>query len=123
MGRLLAAAIEQNHDEKGIVWPAPIAPYSVHLVRLGLDNAEVEAEAERVYEELQSAGLDVLFDDRNESPGVKFNDADLLGMPVRLTVSPRNLKQGQIELKGRDQADSTLVSAADLVAAIRTLLA
>lgn len=123
VGRLLAAAIEQNHDEKGIVWPAPVAPYSVHLVRLGLDNAEVEAEAERVYAELQAAGLDVLFDDRNESPGVKFNDADLLGMPVRITVSPRNLKQGQIELKGRAQADSTLVSAADLVAAIRTLLA
>ena len=122
VGRLLAAAIEQNHDEKGIVWPAPIAPYSVHLVRLGLDNADVDAEAERVYQEFHSAGLDVLFDDRTESPGVKFNDADLLGMPVRATVSPRNLKQGQIELKRRDQADSKLVPAAEVVAAIRALL-
>ncbi len=122
VGRLLAAAIEQNHDEKGIIWPAPIAPYSVHLVRLGRDDVAADTEAERLYEELRSAGIEVLFDDRVETPGVKFNDADLLGMPVRVTVSPRNMKEGQIELKRRDQTDSALVPAGDAIAAIRKLL-
>ena len=90
IGRLMAAAIEQNNDEKGIIWPLPIAPYQVHLVALSPDSPQVGEAAEKLYEELQAAGLEVLFDDRLESPGVKFNDADLLGMPLRLTVSPRN---------------------------------
>ena len=120
VGRLLAAAVEANHDEKGIVWPRSIAPFQAHLVALGANrDADVAQEADRVYRELQAAGLEVLYDDRDESPGVKFNDADLLGMPVRLTVSPRNMKQGAIEVKGRTEAEATLVPAADVVAAVR----
>ena len=120
VGRLLAAAVEANHDEKGIVWPRSIAPFQAHLVVLGADrSADVAQEADRVYQELQAAGLDVLYDDRDESPGVKFNDADLLGMPVRLTVSPRNMKQGAVEVKGRSEAEATLVPAAEVVAAVR----
>ncbi|MDP3047557.1 MAG: proline--tRNA ligase [Chloroflexota bacterium] len=103
IGRLMAAAIEQNNDEKGIIWPLPIAPYHVHLVALSPDSPQVGEAAEKLYEELQAAGLEVLFDDRLESPGVKFNDADLLGMPLRLTVSPRNLKDGNAELKLRTE--------------------
>ena len=122
VGRLLAAAIEQNHDDKGIIWPAPIAPFQVHVVALGGDKPEIAAEAERLYTELEQAGLEVLLDDRDESAGVKFNDADLLGMPVRLTVSPRNVKQGQVELKRRAEAEASLVPAGEVVKAVRQAL-
>ena len=123
VGRLLAAALEQNHDEKGIVWPTPIAPYHVSLVVLGADRSpEIAEEADRLYEELGAAGVEVLYDDRDESPGVKFNDADLLGMPVRLTVSPRNLKQGAVEMKGRTEAEPVLVPRADVVAKVHEAL-
>ena len=99
--RVLAAAIEQNHDEKGIVFPAPIAPFQVHLLALNADDPEVAAAAGKLYGELTEGGYDVLFDDRVESAGVKFNDADLIGLPVRLVVSPRNMKQGIVEVKAR----------------------
>ncbi|MBM3940573.1 MAG: proline--tRNA ligase [SAR202 cluster bacterium] len=99
--RILAAAIEQNHDDKGIIFPAPIAPFHVHLVALNADNAEVQAAAERVEARLAARGYEVLYDDRVESAGVKFNDADLLGLPVRVVVSPRNLKQNVVEIKRR----------------------
>ncbi|GAH49036.1 unnamed protein product, partial [marine sediment metagenome] len=89
LGRLLAAAIEQNHDDKGIIWPLPIAPYHIYLCPLYLENPQVETTAENLYAELEAQGLEVLFDDRKESPGVKFNDADLLGIPFRVTISPR----------------------------------
>ena len=121
VGRLLAAAIEQNHDEKGIVWPAPIAPYQAHLVALG-NSPEVAAEADRVYEELRQAGIETLYDDREESAGVKFNDADLLGMPVRVTVSQRNLKNGQVELKPRASDEATTAPREGVLEAVRGML-
>ena len=108
-GRLLAAAIEQNSDDKGIVWPAPIAPYQIHLVVLSPDNPQVVEAAERLYAELIAAGQEVLMDDRMESAGVKFNDADLLGMPLRVTISPRGLKAGTVELKLRTGSEVTAV--------------
>ena len=111
--RLLAAAIEANHDENGIVWPREIAPFAVHLVVLNPERGEVGATADRLYAELGERGIDVLYDDRDESPGVKFADADLLGMPLRVTVSPRNLKQDSVELKRRSESDSTLVPLSD----------
>ncbi|MCH8066921.1 MAG: proline--tRNA ligase, partial [Chloroflexi bacterium] len=95
--RLLAAAIEANHDENGIIWPREIAPFAVHLVVLNPERDEVGATADRLYAELGERGIEVLYDDREESPGVKFADADLLGMPLRITVSPRNLKQDSVE--------------------------
>ena len=122
VGRLMAAAIEQNNDEKGIIWPLPIAPYQVHLVALSPDGAQVSEAAEKLYGELQAAGLEVLFDDRLESPGVKFNDADLLGMPLRLTVSPRNLKSGNAELKLRTEKDAETLPLSEVTSRALSLL-
>ncbi len=98
--RLMQVIIEQHHDEKGIVWPAAVAPFDLHLVQLGA-SATVSEAANRLYQQLSEAGLSVLYDDRNESAGVKFNDADLLGMPLRLTVGERGLKQNIVELRNR----------------------
>jgi prolyl-tRNA synthetase len=109
LGRLLAAAVEQHHDEKGIIWPAHIAPYQVHLCPLSMDNEEVASAAERLYLDLKAEGLEVLFDDRAESPGVKLNDADLLGMPLRLLLSPRSLKSASVEVKQRREQEATLL--------------
>ena len=109
LGRLLAAAIEQNHDDKGILWPAPIAPYHVYLCPLYREGSQVAEVVEKLYTELEEAGLEVLFDDREESPGVKFNDADLLGIPIRVTVSPRTLEKDGVELKRRSEKDIELV--------------
>ncbi|MEE9284268.1 MAG: proline--tRNA ligase [Dehalococcoidia bacterium] len=120
LGRLLAAVVEQNHDERGIVWPASVAPFQAHLVVLGADRqAQVAQEAEGLYQDLRRQGVEVLYDDRAESPGVKFNDADLLGMPVRLTVSPRTVKESAVEVKRRSEAEATLVPAGEAVAAVR----
>ena len=94
VGRLLAAAIEQNHDDAGIIFPAPIAPYHAHLVGLNLTDSSVVQAADELYQRLWRDGVETLYDDRlDEAAGVKFNDADLMGLPVRLVVSPRNLRQ------------------------------
>ena len=122
VGRLLAAAIEQNHDEKGIVFPPPIAPYQVHLLSLNHENSEVYKASEDLYRKLQEAGLEVLYDDREESAGVKFNDADLLGLPLRLVVSPRNLRQASIEFKGRLEEKGTLAPLDSTVETVKSIL-
>ena len=123
VGRLLAAAIEQNHDDKGIIFPAPIAPYQAHLVGLNLADASVAQPAGELYQRLWDEGIETLYDDReDEAAGVKFNDADLLGLPVRLVVSPRNLRQGSVEVKGRSAADSELVPIADVTGVVAKLL-
>ncbi|MBI2873350.1 MAG: proline--tRNA ligase [Chloroflexi bacterium] len=109
VGRLLAGAIEQNHDDKGIIFPTPIAPYQVHLVALNVDDPDVSREAEALYQRLSAQGYEVLFDDRVESAGVKLNDADLIGLPVRLLVSPRSLKQRSVELKARRERNAQVV--------------
>lgn len=97
VGRTAAAAVEQNHDEKGIVWPKSIAPYEVHLVQLGVGE-EIDAAAKKIYEELNDLGLEVLFDDRDERAGVKLNDAELIGCPVRIALGMRGLKNGEVEV-------------------------
>ncbi|MDH4209819.1 MAG: proline--tRNA ligase, partial [Anaerolineae bacterium] len=122
VGRLMAAAIEQNHDDKGIVWPVPLAPYGIYFCLLGADNAEVAATAEKLYSDLEARGLGVLLDDRQESPGVKFNDADLIGIPLRLVVSPRTLKSKSAELKWRDKEQSELVPLESIAQRIEQLL-
>ena len=122
VGRLLAGAIEQNHDDKGIIFPVPIAPYQVHLVSLKPEDAQVGKAADDLYERLQSEGLEVLYDDREETAGVKFNDADLLGLPVRLVVSPRNLQQNAVEVKGRTEEKARLVSTGDVVETVRGMV-
>ncbi|MEK9660043.1 MAG: proline--tRNA ligase [Chloroflexota bacterium] len=123
VSRVLAAAIEQNHDDKGIIFPAPIAPFSVHLVALNADQPAVAEAAEALYAALGAAGHDVLYDDRVESAGVKFNDADLLGLPVRVVVSPRNLKSGVVELRRRRDGATEQAPAADAPAAVAAMLA
>lgn len=122
VGRLLAAVIELTHDDRGIIWPASIAPYQVYLCALMIEKADVLAAAEKVYNELQAAGLEVLFDDRQESPGVKFNDADLLGMPLRVTVSPRTLEKGSAEVKLRQQKETRLLPLEGLASQVKQVL-
>jgi len=122
LGRLLAAVVEHYHDDKGIVWPLSIAPYQVYLCPLYREDANVSEVAEKMYSELQSAGLEVLFDDREESPGVKFNDADLLGIPLRVTVSPRTLEKNSVEVKWRREKEAALVNVAEAVARVRELI-
>jgi prolyl-tRNA synthetase len=122
VGRLLAAAVEQNHDEKGIIWPLPIAPYQVCLCPLKVEDASVMQAAEAIYTELRAANIEVLFDDRPESPGVKFNDADLIGIPIRIVVSARTLKSGSVELKWRKDAQAQMLPLQGLTEAIESLL-
>ncbi|MBX3188140.1 MAG: proline--tRNA ligase [Labilithrix sp.] len=104
VSRLVATAIEQNHDADGIKWPMSIAPYHVHLVTLGKEE-NVAAAAKALYDDLRARGVDVLWDDRDERPGVKFKDADLLGMPLRITIGAKSLASGNIELKPRTEPD------------------
>ena len=101
VGRLLACVAEEHHDDNGLSLPVTVAPYQVHLVSLAKGEGPVQAAAEALYEELTSAGVEVLYDDRPENPGVKFNDADLIGCPVRVTVGDRGLKKGTLEVKLR----------------------
>jgi prolyl-tRNA synthetase len=117
-GRLLAAIAEEYNDEDGLIWPISVAPYEVHL----LDLKGAEEQAEQVYEQLFEAGIEVLFDDRPESPGVKFADADLIGIPIRLTVSKRSLEKGSVEVKRRDMDDSELVPLDEISAHTRALI-
>jgi prolyl-tRNA synthetase len=121
LGRLLAAAIEQNHDDKGIIWPVPIAPYHIYLCPLYREGSRVIEVTEKLYAELEAEGLEVLFDDREESPGVKFNDADLMGIPFRVTVSPRTLEKDSVELKKRPEKESELVPLEGIAARLKEL--
>ena len=127
LGRLLAAVIEHSHDEKGIIWPMALAPYHVHICTLNPDKDGVSSCGERLYQELKAAGIEVLYDDRMASPGVKFNDADLIGVPLRVTVSPRTLASGSVEVKQRSAKESGLVpadgAAASITAMVRDALA
>ena len=120
--RLLAAIAEAHHDAHGILWPAPIAPYEVHLMTLGKATPEVTAAADRLYADLTGAGVGVLYDDRDERAGVKFNDADLIGAPLRVAVGDRGLKGGTVEVKRRDQAEVRLVPVDELVAYVADAL-
>ena len=122
LGRLLAAAIEQHHDDKGIIWPLPIAPYHIYLCPLYLENPQVATTAESLYADLEAQGLEVLFDDRKESPGVKFNDADLLGIPIRVTISPRTLETNSVEIKRRSEKESQLLPLEGIVTRLKELI-
>jgi prolyl-tRNA synthetase len=122
LGRLLAAIVEQSHDDKGIIWPLSVAPYQVYLCPLSLDKSAVLPTTERIYQELQREGIEVLFDDRDDSPGVKFNDADLLGIPLRLTLSPRTLRSQSTEAKWRTAKETQLLHLDGLAAQVNKLL-
>jgi prolyl-tRNA synthetase len=115
IGRTVAAAIEQNHDKEGIVWPRPLAPFEVLLAALNPDDPEVGRVAERLYGELRERGVDVFYDDRDERPGVKFKDADLVGFPVRLVVGARSLAEGKVELSLRRDREKQSVGVDEAV--------
>ena len=125
VGRTMAAAIEQNHDEHGIIWPRAIAPYEVVVVAVNAKVEEQLAYAEEIYEELRAAGVDVLLDDRRERAGVKFNDCDLIGYPVRIAIGPKTIENGSIEVKLRKSGelvnfarDTYLKGVQDMLAAL-----
>jgi prolyl-tRNA synthetase len=127
-GRLMASVAEEHHDEYGLIWPISIAPYAVHIVVLNIkrkskknipDENEIESDpltiAEQLYDQFHSAGIEILLDDREESPGVKFNDADLIGIPIRLTVSKRSLQSGGVEFKRRDQGKKFIIPLEEVI--------
>jgi len=122
VSRIVAAAIEQNNDARGIVWPLAIAPFQVAIAPVGWGKSEaVRATAQRLHDELSAAGLEVLLDDRDERPGVMFADLELIGIPHRITVGDRSLKQGQVEYQARTETSAHLVNLADIVDRIRSL--
>ena len=110
VGRLAASVCEAHHDEFGPIWPKSIAPWQVHLCCLRADDEETHAYANGLYKQLEDAGIEVLYDDRNVSAGIMFSDADLLGIPLRVIVSPRNMKEGAVELAARDKSFRDKVS-------------
>jgi prolyl-tRNA synthetase len=122
VGRTVAAAIEQNHDADGIIWPVPLAPFSVLLASLNPENAEVKAVADDLYRQLGELGVDVLYDDRDERPGVKFKDADLVGFPVRIVVGAKSLAEGKVEVSLRRDREKQLTAVADVVPRVMALL-
>lgn len=121
VSRLVAAAVEQNNDDDGIAWPMAIAPYHVIVTPIGKDEAALKA-GEKLYDELVARGVDVLLDDRDERPGVKFKDADLLGIPVRVTVGKRGLEAGELEVKRRTEEKPTMVPVADCADRVRDVV-
>jgi prolyl-tRNA synthetase len=124
-GRLLASVVEEYNDEYGLILPVSIAPYEIHLVELigsKDDSGKVKEISEKLYQDLQQAGLEVLFDDRDESPGVKFNDADLIGIPLRITVGNRALKEGGVEVKLRHKKDKELVPLDNVIETVQVMI-
>lgn len=121
VGRILIAAIESLHDEKGIVWPPAIAPYSVVITPIKYDG-EVKTAADTLHDKLNAAGIDTLLDDRDARPGVKFNDADLIGFPIRITVGDRGLKEGKVEVKRRAAAEPEMAALEEIVERVRGIL-
>ncbi len=120
--RMLAAIIEAHHDDNGIAWPAEVTPYDVHIVALNLDQAAVVEALAELEAALKRAGLSALVDDRDDSAGIKFKDADLIGIPVRLTVSPRALEKGGLELRNRATGETSIVPAGEVIAASLAIL-
>ena len=121
--RIVAAAIEQNHDERGIIWPPSIAPFALAIVPIGMrKSAAVREAAEKLYAELAAAGIEVLLDDRDERPGVMFADMELSGIPHRIVIGERSLKQGEIEYQGRRDKSAQTIALADAVAGINSRL-
>jgi prolyl-tRNA synthetase len=120
--RVVAAAIEQHHDQNGIIWPQNIAPFQLVIIPINAQRSVVVREAaEKLYQELTALGLDILLDDRNERPGVLFADSDLIGIPHRLVVSERNLEQGSVEYKARNGNEASLIPMNELISFISKL--
>jgi prolyl-tRNA synthetase len=119
--RVMGLLVEKFADDKGIVWPAAVAPFAIHLVSLDAENTEVKKDAEQTYNVLTKAGYDVLFDDRDESSGVKLKDADLIGIPLRIVISSKTLAAGQVEVTKRKQGTTQFINESELADALRTI--
>ncbi|RMG00450.1 MAG: proline--tRNA ligase [Nitrospirae bacterium] len=113
--RIAAASIEQSHDEKGIIWPGSIAPFDFHILPLNMGDSKTVDTATRIYNDLTEKGFEPLLDDRNERAGVKFNDADLIGIPVHIVIGERNLKEGNVEIKIRKTGQKVIVPVGDVI--------
>lgn len=122
ISRTAAAAIEQNHDDNGIIWPLPIAPFAVELILMNVKDEAVKSVADKLYDDLQAKNIEVLYDDRDESAGVKFKDADLLGMPYRLVVGAKGLAEGKVELKNRATGEMEKVELGSVLEKIVSLV-
>lgn len=122
VGRALASVAEESHDDKGLMWPISIAPWQVYLCGLRLDDEKVKTEAQKLYDEMQKAGIEVLFDDRDTSAGVKFSDCDLMGIPIRVVISPRAIQNDQFEIQYRDKSVQTSVNRAELIETVQKII-
>jgi len=123
VGRTVAAAIEQNHDKDGIIFPHTLAPFQVVILPVNINEKTLRDAAFQLYDELKHAGIEVLLDDRDERPGIKFKDADLIGVPIRITIGSRSLKEGKVEIRQRKSGDVELVGIEKTVAYIGDFLA
>ena len=115
IGRTAAAAIEQNHDGDGIIWPMPLAPYQVIVTPVNINEASLAKAAEDIYISLKERGVEVIFDDRDERAGVKFKDADLIGIPLRVTIGPKRFAEGNVEVRLRHSGEVKIVPCGEVV--------
>ncbi|HSG06169.1 MAG TPA: His/Gly/Thr/Pro-type tRNA ligase C-terminal domain-containing protein, partial [Nitrospiria bacterium] len=122
VGRTAAAAIEQNHDDKGIIWPLPLAPFQVMVIPLNAQSERVMITSELIYGTLMNAGLEVLLDDREDRPGVKFNDADLIGIPYQVIVGEKSLAEGLVELKERKTGKTQRITTDEVIDLIKRMV-
>jgi prolyl-tRNA synthetase len=122
VGRTVAAAIEQSYDEHGIIFPMPIAPFQVLILPVNNKVELLRSTAEQLYQELQDKGVEVLYDDREETPGIKFKDADLIGIPLRVTLGEKNVKKGLLEIRKRKTGETILVKKEDAVSKIKEMI-
>ena len=123
IGRTVAAAIEQNHDKDGIVWPVPIAPYHVDIILANMMDARCREEAEKLYQALQASAIEAVLDDRDERAGVKFKDADLIGFPYKAIIGPKGLKEGRMEFKSRRTGEVEFIPLESAAAVISARIA
>jgi prolyl-tRNA synthetase len=122
VGRTVAAAIEQSYDENGIIFPMPIAPFQVLLLPVNIKSDLLRHKAQELYQALLREGIEVLYDDREETPGVKFKDADLIGIPLRITLGERNLKKGLIEIKKRKTGEVILIKEDEVLPQLKGMI-
>ena len=123
VNRIIAAAIEQNNDKDGIIWPLSISPYEVVVIPINVMEEELKSVSEKVYNSLKGAGVEVLLDDRDERAGMKFKDADLIGIPLRLVIGEKNLKNGKVEAKLRSSREVILLDEKHVVEEVKKYLA
>jgi prolyl-tRNA synthetase len=123
VGRTVAAALEQSYDENGIIFPMPIAPFQVILLPVNIKSELLRNKAEELYQALTREGIEVLYDDREESPGVKFKDADLIGIPLRITLGEKNLKNGLVEIKKRKTGEVALIGEDETLSKLKEMIA